>query len=187
MIKIFITFFLLLLFSGCNSDLFNDKKVSKLQEENQKLKNELLLQQKEQQKSLKLEELKQQSEIKKLELEAQKQKELEQIKTQKELEAIKSYHETMRYAIALTALLLLIGAFFLYLYLKRKREDKLRAYEDNLQKYFLFKEQEMKLKITEKILDTIKESNLSKEDQKKLLTIISQSSSDNTKLIEHKD
>ena len=192
----------LLLFSGCDADLFNTKKVDTLKEQNQKLQQEIEL--KKRQSELELqkqklstealleqEKLKKQTELEKVKLEKQHQKELELIRQKTLLEEDKHTNELYKYALLLLALVLIIAAFFLYLYLKRKREDEIIAYNDNLKKYFLYKENEMKTKMAEKILDTIKESNLSVEDQKKLIGMLHSHTSDDINnddidMIEHK-
>ncbi len=188
--------------SGCDVDLFNTKKVDTLKEQNQKLQQELELKKKqaelELQKQklsaealLEQEKLKKQAEIEKVKIEKQHQKELELIRQKTLLEEEKRKNELYRYAMLLLALVLIIAAFFLYLYLKRKREDKLIAYNDNLKKYFLYKENEMKMQLAEKILDTVKESSLSSEDQKKLINVLSSHTTQDIEngdidLIEHK-
>ena len=117
-----------------------------------------------------------QSALKKQELEQQKVKELELI-AQKTLRAQEQKElEFKRYIIALVALIIIIVAFFLFYYYKKKREDKLTAYNDNLRKYFLQKENEVKLRIAEKILDTVASGNLSPEDQRKLIEVMHRSS-----------
>ncbi len=140
---------------------------------------------------LEQEKLKKQTELEKVKIEKQHQKELELIRQKTLLQEDQNKNELLKYTLLILALLIIIAAFFLYLYLKRKREDEITAYNDNLKKYFLFKENEMKLKMAEKILDTIKEGNLSAEDQKKLITVlhshtVEDLSDDDIDLIEHK-
>ncbi len=184
-------FLLTLLFSGCDSDLFNTEEVAKLKQENSKLQQELTQKQKAQQLSLERErlssqtelekeKLKSQTELEKLRLQKQHEKELERIRQQTLLQQQKQQEQLYIYIFILLGILLLGALFFLYLYLKRKREDKLQAYNDNLKKYFLLKEHEMKLKMADKILETLKESNLSKEDQKKLIAVLGNSDMQNT-------
>ena len=192
----------ILLFVGCDADVFNTKKVETLKEQNQKLQQQIEL--KKEQNELELqkqklsaeallerERLKKQTELEKVKIEKQHQKELELIRQKTLLEEEKRKNELYRYALLLLALVLLIAAFFLYLYLKRKREDEITAYNDNLKKYFLFKENEMKMKMAEKILDTIKEGSLSDEDQKKLIGVLHSHTAQDIEsgdidLIEHK-
>ena len=204
MIKKILFILVLLFFSGCEFDLFNDKKVEQLQDENMKLKarkeaeatqleykNSLV----KIEKSQELEQLKLESELKKVQLENSKELEKialenelkkEQIEKEKalELEVLRQKTalaeaekalELKKYLFALLALIIVIIAFFIYYYLKRKREDKLIAYNDNLKKYFHHKERETRTRIVEKVLDTIAEGKLSKEDQANLIKAISAS------------
>ena len=202
MIKRTILIIAIFLFSGCDTDLFNTKKVEMLKEKNKQLQQQIELKKEQNELELKKqklsaeallkqEKLKKQAELEKIKIEKQHQKELALIRQKTLLQEDQNKNELLKYALLLLALLIIIVAFFLYLYLKRKREDKLTAYNDNLKKYFLFKENEMKLKMVEKILDTIKEGNLSTEDQKKLITILHSHTTDdlndnNIDLIEHK-
>jgi len=115
------------------------------------------------------------TELQKEQLAKEKATELEVIRQQTALIEAEKSLELKKYIFALAALLLLIIAFFIYYYLKRKREDKLIAYNDNLKKYFYFKENETRTRIAEKVLDTIAEGKLSKEDQVNLIKAISSS------------
>ncbi len=113
------------------------------------------------------------NELKKEQLAKERAKELELIRQKTVLVEAEKALELKKYIFALAALLLLIVAFFIYYYLKRKREDKLIAYNDNLKKYFQYKESETRTRIAEKVLDTIAEGKLSKEDQVNLIKAIS--------------
>ena len=215
MIKTIIIAITLLLFSGCELDVFNDKELQRLRKENQELaakqkaeavqleyKNSLVKLEKDSEiEQLKLEgELKKEqltneketilaeiektkaiemlalnSEFKKEQLAKEKATELEIIRQQPALIEAEKSLELKKYIFGLVALLLLIVAFFIYYYLKRKREDKLIAYNDNLKKYFHFKESETRTRIAEKVLDTIAAGKLSKEDQVNLIKAISSS------------
>ncbi len=195
----------LFLFSltGCDVDFFNEKKVDTLKEQNAKLKQELELKQRQAQMELQKqklsaealleqEKLKKQAELEKEKLKQKTKKELELIRQKTELEKEKNKKELIRYAIVISALVILIIAFFLYLYIKHRRENKLQAYNDNLRKYFLLKENEMKMKMAEKILDTVKEGNLTLEDQKKLIAALSSTTATkieeyDVEMIEHKE
>ena len=205
---IFISFLLGLLFSGCDFDIFNNKKVEELRKKEAKLQAQLAQEQaqssahiqkeqiasKESVEKKKLEiqaelektrlqtqaevektKLKTQAELEKQRLIAKQKKELELIRQQTLLEETKARNEMIRYIFAIGALVLIILAFFLYYYLKRKREDKLIAYNDNLKKYFLHKENQMKMELAQKILDTVKEDGLSKEDKLQLISVVSSS------------
>jgi len=67
-------------------------------------------------------------------------------------------------AIGLFAIL----ALTLFIYRKR-REDKLKMHEDNLQKEVYLREKELQVKMAEKILDTIATGKLSEEKEQHLL------------------
>ena len=183
MIKMMLFAVAILLFGGCDADLFNTKKVQSLKEKNQELQQRIKLkeeqndfelekQQLSAQALLEQEKLKKQAEIEKIKIEKQHEQELELIRQKTLLAKDRNKNEIYRYILLLLAAIVLIAAFFLYLYLKRRREDKLTAYNDNLKKYFLYKENEMKMKIAEKILDTLKEGTLTPEDQKKLISVL---------------
>ena len=198
MIRLIVPILMLLLFiQGCDSDLFNKKKLDSLNAENEKLKTSIAAQKEQlktelekeklnKQTELQKEQLKTQAEIKKAQIEAKRQKELELIRQKTLLEQEKQKKELLVYLMLLAALLMLIISFFIYLHFKRKREDKLRAYEDNLKKYFLLKENEMKLQMAQKILETIEKSSLSSEDQKKLIAVLHEHNETTIEMIEHK-
>ncbi len=121
----------------------------------------------------------------------EKEKELEKIRMQSELEkqriifeqekAKALFEQTMlqneqmdnmelkRYVFVILALLMLMSGFFTYYYFKKRREDKLRAYNDNLQKYFNQKENDARVKIAEKMLDTIASGKLDKSQENQLI------------------
>jgi len=77
--------------------------------------------------------------------------------------------ELKRYLMAILALLVLVSSFFLFYYFKKRREDKLRAYNDNLEKYFHQKENDARVKIAEKMLDTIASGTLDKAQENQLI------------------
>jgi len=73
------------------------------------------------------------------------------------------------YMFIFLALVVSVVAFFLFYYLKKRREDELIRYNDNLKKYFYLKENESRVKIAEKILETIAQGELSKDNEQKLV------------------
>ena len=206
--KIVIFFVALFLFSGCDLDIFNTEKVDHLQQENSRLiaeKEAEAIKLEHENSRVKIEK---DQELKRLALEGElqkqkltneketelariaKEKEVEKLSLDKALEKERLLQETARieaekslelqkYLFGVLALLLIIIAFFIYYYFKKKREDKLIAYNDNLRKYFLFKEHETRIKITQQVLDTIAEGKLSKEDQASLVRAISANSVEN--------
>ncbi|WP_457743725.1 hypothetical protein [Sulfurimonas sp.] len=77
--------------------------------------------------------------------------------------------EIKRYLLAILFLMLIIISFFLYYYFKKRHEDKLRAYQDNLDKYFHQQENMTKMRIAEKIIDTVATGKLDKEQELELI------------------
>lgn len=73
------------------------------------------------------------------------------------------------YLFVFLILLISVISFFVFYYAKKKREDELRAYNDNLKKYFYHKENETRMEISKMILSTIAQGNLSKENERKLI------------------
>ena len=116
--------------------------------------------------------------IEKIRIEAELQKQkvvLEQQKIQAEFDQKlreqdqKDSLELKRYLIlSMTILLGLLGYFGFY-YFKKKREDKLLAYNDNLEKYLKAKENEARVKIAEKMLDAISSGKLDKQQENQLI------------------
>lgn len=95
--------------------------------------------------------------------------ELERIKQQTVILEQENRLELQRYIVAFSALVILLIAAAVYFFIKNRREDKLRAYNDNLEKYFRVKENEMRYKIANKVLDTISEGDLTQEQQTQLI------------------
>jgi len=186
--------------SGCEIDLSNKEEIETLKEENQKLlklnismetnrsteldKRQLEYQNRENlakiamqervaqlNQAKELEALKLQTALAKEELGNKQQRELERIRMQSLASKDMRDIEQQRYVVAISALLIIIIALFVYLYFKRRREDKLRAYNDNLDKYFRSKENEARVKIAQKILDTVSSGNLSPSHEAKLIGV----------------
>ena len=97
--------------------------------------------------------------------------------------------EIKRYFLVIFFLILVIVSFFIYYYFKKRHEDKLRAYHDNLDKYFHQQEMMTKMRIAEKIIDTVASGNLEKEQESELIKALSGniSPSDVSKQIENKN
>jgi len=108
-----------------------------------------------------------QYEKERLELEQKKQKlEFEQKLREKQ----QAYDmEVKRYIVLVSIIVFVLVSFFIYFYYKRKRDDKLQAYKDNLEKYFRQKENETRVEIATKMLDVIKDGSLDKEQQTQLI------------------
>ncbi|BCD62999.1 hypothetical protein NitYY0826_C1887 [Nitratiruptor sp. YY08-26] len=121
------------------------------------------------------------------ELELKKQKELlelenQKIVAQKEIELKKQF-----LYLSLAALVFIIVVVLIILYFYKKRKDKLIAYHDNLEKYFRLKENEAKVAIANKIIDTIAEGKLTPEQEQRLLGVLKGETKELPKEIEHKD
>ncbi len=77
--------------------------------------------------------------------------------------------EIKRYLLLILFFMLLIISFFTYYYFKKRHEDKLRSYQDNLDKYFHQQENMTKMRIAEKIIDTVASGKLDKEQERELI------------------
>lgn len=129
----------------------------------------------EKEKALELQKM--QNDIKEKELSTNSEKELELIKQKVALQESNNTLTFQMYLLIFLVLILSVVVFFVFFFLKRKREDELQAYNDNLKKYFYMKENESRMKIAEKILDTIAEGDLSKENEQKLINAFSKENS----------
>jgi len=105
--------------------------------------------------------------IAKIELEAQAQKKALEAKLLQEERA--DAMEVKRYLLLILFFVLVMGSYFLYLYFKRRHDDKLLAYKDNLEKYFHQQENMTRLRIAEKIIDTVASGKLDKAQENELL------------------
>lgn len=120
--------------------------------------------------ALELQKIEQAYKLKELELQKEKQRiELENQKliAQKEIELKKQF---LLYSLIALVIILIVILIVLYLY--KKRKDKLIAYHDNLEKYFRLKENEAKIAIANKIIDTIAEGKLTPEQEQRLLGVL---------------
>ena len=172
----FYILFCLILFSGC--ELFEDSEA--LQQKKQelelaKLATETSLATIEKEKVLALAQL--QNDMKVKELDLNSEKELELIKQKISLQESNNDLNFQMYLFIFLALVVIVVTFFIYYFFKRKREDELRAYNDNIKKYFYNKENEARMKIASQILDTISDGNLSKENEQKLINAFTQETS----------
>jgi len=188
---------LLFIFSGCELFDSTENKAKKVAEEKVAFEKKI-----QESKEIKLQELSEQTkkelailESKKELAKIEKEKELEKIRMHSELEKQKlileqekaklAFKQQMqekqrsddmelkRYFFIVLTLLIFVSGFFTYYYLKRKRQDKLMAYNDNLQKYFHQKENDARVKIAEKMLDTIASGTLNKEQENQLINAFS--------------
>ncbi|HIP54843.1 MAG TPA: hypothetical protein EYH11_05170 [Sulfurimonas autotrophica] len=81
--------------------------------------------------------------------------------------------ELKRYLLLILFFILVIATYFIYLYFKRRHDDKLKAYQDNLEKYFHQQENMTKMRIAEKIIDTVASGKLAKEQESALIKALS--------------
>jgi hypothetical protein len=116
-----------------------------------------------------LEKIRLQAELEKqkVQIEVQKQKSLlDQKMTQLKLE---SDLEIKRYFVLIVLIVLIIISYFVFLYFKLRHQNKLRAYQDNLDKYFHQQENMTKMRIAEKIIDTVASGKLDKHQETELI------------------
>ncbi len=106
------------------------------------------------------------------ELELKKQKELIELENQKLLAQKEIELKRQFLYLSLAGLILLLIVVLVILYFYKKRQDKLQAYKDNLEKYFRMKENESKIAIANKIIDTIAEGKLTPEQEQRLLGVL---------------
>jgi len=120
--------------------------------------------------------------LEKIKLEAETEKEKLLLTQAKEKEAAAAKLRTLdhqdameikRYLLVILFLILVIASYFIYLYFKHRHEDKLRTYQDNLDKYFHQQENMTKMRIAEKIIDTVASGTLEKEQEKELIKALS--------------
>jgi len=157
---ILLTFF----FSGCDLLDSNDIKLKKLE-----LQKELALIKKD----TELQKLKVQTQANQDSIRLNKEKELELFEQNLKLQEQQNALETERYMMFILALVIIIVSFFVFYYFKKRHENQLKAYEDNLKKYLQQKENDSRNKIAEKIIDTIAAGNLDKSQESALLTALS--------------
>lgn len=119
------------------------------------------------QKELELQKIQHATDKKKLSID--KALELERIRQKTVILEQENRLELQKYIVLLSALVMLLIAGAVYFFVKNRREDKLRAYNDNLEKYFRIKENEMRYKIADKVIDTVSKGGLSKEQEAQLL------------------
>ena len=113
-------------------------------------------------------------EIKKME----EKTKLIELKTQNEM-AIKEHNlstfvQESTFAFKNSTLIIAALSFFMFMALviyifRKRREDKLKMHEDELQKEMYLREKELQVKMAEKILDTIASGKLSEEREQHLI------------------
>ena len=94
-------------------------------------------------------------------------------KTLLEMQMMQMQHdnntEIERYILIMAFFLLLIISFFIYYFFKKRHEDKLRSYQDNLEKYFHQQENMTRMRIAEKIIDSVASGKLDKNQENELI------------------
>ena len=144
-----------------------------------------------------LEQIKKEQMLEKIRLEADLQKQKVQLEVEKEKALLnqkmvqlklESDLEIKRYFVLIVLVILIIATYFIYLYFKRRHADKLRAYQDNLDKYFHQQENMTKMRIAEKIIDTVASGQLDKHQETELIKALgginNQTPQNNTQLLE---
>jgi len=113
-----------------------------------------------------------QNELKFKELEISKEKMRVEMENQKLLDQQALKQEQQLYVILLIGFLLFLVFVGTLLYFYKKRKDKLIAYEDNLEKYFRQKENEARMHIADKIIDTMASGKLDPRQEERLLGVL---------------
>ncbi|WP_457593835.1 hypothetical protein [Hydrogenimonas sp.] len=178
MVRLFLYLVLIIFAAGCTADNgsggFETKEPSAQKRtqhrtfvSDEELKTQKALAQIEAKKSVEIEKISSEARLRELEL--QKQKELELMREKERLLKIEHEQAIERYTLVAAVLLTLLAGAALLWYFDKRRKDKLRAYEDNLKKYFHQKENEARVKIAEKILDTVASKNLDSRQRAQLI------------------
>jgi hypothetical protein len=187
--RIYFYLLIALLFSGCDINDFIPKEpdspelkekalLIKQQSELAELKARQELASIESNKEIELGKLNKDIKIKELEL--KNAQELERLKLQIEIEAAERDYSMKRNMLLMATLFMIIVAYGLYVLLKRRHDKKLQAYNDNLKKYFYQKEQDARMRLAEKIVDTVASGKATSEQEAKLLSLLNAPENINT-------
>lgn len=95
--------------------------------------------------------------------------------------------EIQRYYIILAGFVLLVISAALFVYFNNRRKDKLKAYEDNLEKYFRQKENQARIEVANKIIDTIASGKLNQDQEQRLLSTINGNTQTSNEVIKQVD
>jgi len=106
---------------------------------------------------------------------------IEEVKTKKA--AIENEREYSSYLLLIVGAALVLLFFFLFYYTGKNRKERLKKHEDELLFKLRLQEQEMKMKMAEKMLDSITSGKLSPEQENRLIETLEHTT---TKLIEQK-
>ena len=166
--KYILILFVLLTFSACEFQSPFGPNEAEIKLKNKELDAKLEIQRKELNTKKELELAKIDKELKKEEILIKKEK-----ITSKNIE-LNSENEIKKLTLILSAIVIILISVGLFIYFTNRRKDKLKAYEDNLEKYYRQKEQDAKVKIANKIIDTISSGKLSSEQENKLLSTLAQ-------------
>jgi len=125
-----------------------------------------------------LEKLKKEQMLEKIRLEADLQKQKVELEMEREKALLaqkmsqmqlESDMEIKRYFVLIAFVLLIIITYFIYLYFRIRHQNKMRAYQDNLEKYFHQQENMTRMRIAEKIIDTVASGKLDKSQESELI------------------
>ncbi len=181
--RLFLPLLIALLIAGCASD--TDKKSEPKSGngiaytalmDKQDLKSQKEIAEIEAKKSIEIEKISSETRLKHLELE--KEKELALMEAKERMLKIEHEQAMQKYMLLGSILILLLSGGATLWYFDKRRKDKLRAYEDSLKKYFHQKENEARVKITEKILETVASKDLGSEQRAKLIEALHSCTSD---------
>ena len=161
-----------LFFSGCNLFQTQAEKAQKIQQEKIAFEKKVR-----ETKEIQLAMLESKKELAKI----QKDIEIEKIRSNSKLDKQKILleqekskvlfdQELKRYMMLIFGLVVLVGLFLIYYYFKKRHDDKLTAYNDNLKKYFYHKENEARVKIAQELLKTISSGKLDKNQENQLIS-----------------
>lgn len=106
---------------------------------------------------------------------------IEEVKTKKT--ALEKEHETSTYLLWLIGGVALLLFLFLFYHTSKNRKERLKRHEDELMAKLRMQEQELKMKMAEKMLDSIASGKLSPEQESRLIDALEHTT---TKLIEKK-
>lgn len=182
LIFIFNIILITLFFSGCQIDSFFKPSKAEMQLKEKEL-NAKIVKDKQQL------DIQKEIELAKISSNLEKEKILTQNKEKENLYKLKLQEnqtqlQFQKYLVLLAALVVVIIAIAFYIYFNNKRKDKLKAYEDNMEKYFKSKENQAKIQIANKIIDTIATGSLSENQENLLISNIDGKSNINTKALQ---
>ncbi len=120
---------------------------------------------------IELQKLKKESELQKADINKEiafKQSDTEVVIMQHSISVQKIY-------VGLIALAMLFTIIFTFYFLQKRRKDRLKMHDDQIQKEMYLKDRELQAKMAERILDTLERGKLAPEQQSKLVETLTQS------------